>query len=155
MKPDLFHLFVAALQEIGLGLLVLGVVTGIISIIRVKGEYARSFKLRTILFIIAAFAVRDFWAVTIPFFLFMAYRSYRAGAAEPAGPTGLYSLIRLIANWLDRSVPVRVVNFESENRNQRDHWGRRNCDYGMDGNPLPGTGFHPMVNKYTGEEVDC
>jgi hypothetical protein len=77
--------------NMGLGLLLLVGISAVVSLIRLHGETANSFKLRTFIFIIAAFAVYGCWVFTIPVFLVMAYRSFRAGKQAPKGLSGLAS----------------------------------------------------------------
>jgi hypothetical protein len=75
--------------------LALGLYAGIaalVSLIRLRGETANSFKLRTLVFIILAFGpYKGDWILTIPLFLFMAYRSFRAGQKAPKGMGSLAS----------------------------------------------------------------
>jgi len=75
---------ISALHGMGLGLAILvGLALFISLIVRLHGETANSIKLRTVVFIILAFAIQKYWAVTIPFFLFMAALSFRAGKKAP------------------------------------------------------------------------
>lgn len=46
-----------------------------------SGEVANTWKFRTVILVILAFVV-PLWPVTLPLFLFLAYRSYKAGS-EP------------------------------------------------------------------------
>jgi H+/gluconate symporter-like permease len=46
------------------------------------GEVANTFKFRTVIFIILAFAI-PFWIITLPLFLYLAYKSYAAGTPQP------------------------------------------------------------------------
>lgn len=45
-------------------------------------EVANTFKFRTVVFLILAFAI-PLWIITLPLFLFLAYRSYLAGDQAP------------------------------------------------------------------------
>jgi hypothetical protein len=113
------HVLMNLLQDMGWCLLAVVIVTGVISLFRRKGETAHAFKGRTVLFLIAAaaFAQMDFRAVTIPFFVFMAWHSYRAGVTDSGGRTGLFSLFSLIAASVTgfiKSDPGRMVVIDGE-----------------------------------------
>ncbi|MDR0251116.1 MAG: SHOCT domain-containing protein [Burkholderiales bacterium] len=47
-----------------------------------ENEIADTWKFRTVIFVILAFVI-PFWLITLPLFLFLAYRSYKAG--KPVG----------------------------------------------------------------------
>ncbi len=49
------------------------------------GEVANTWKFRTVVFTILAVVV-PFWLITLPLFLFLAYRSYKAGEAAAREP---------------------------------------------------------------------
>lgn len=49
------------------------------------GEVANTFKFRTVVYIVLALVV-PLWLITLPLFLYLAYKSYLAGDASAPGP---------------------------------------------------------------------
>ena len=133
------------LLNMGVSLLALVVVGVVVSLIRLHGETANSFKLRTALFIVAAFAIQQFWLFTIPIYLTMAYRSFRAGPKAAQGMSrfisGKFSANRA-EGWIATIVGMMVAFHEAKPKVEED-------EYDVFGNPLLGSGL--QMNKYTGK----
>ena len=137
---------VSALQGMGLGLAILvGLALFISLIVRLHGETANSIKLRTVVFIILAFAIQEYWAVTIPFFLFMAALSFRAGKKAPK--RGRLLSGRVNANPRSKGWIAGVLGMAATSDTSKNDITENK--YGMLGDPLPGSGL--QTNKYTGD----
>ena len=65
-------------------------------------EVANTFKFRTVIFIILAFVI-PFWLITLPLFLYLAYKSYVAGTPQPK-----------ITEQAVAKVPTQLRNVASE-----------------------------------------
>ena len=132
--------------DLGIALLVAFTGAAIVSLMRGRRQIANTWKFRTVVFILLAFAIPRLWIITIPLYLYLAYRSYKAGArtaARPSGVMGALMPVLGVLGWFFMATLKGAIAGQSSRVEENDD------DYGAEGDPLPGSGL--QTNKYTGD----
>jgi hypothetical protein len=110
--------------DLGIALLVALAGAVIISLMRGWRQTANTWKFRTVVFIIAAFAIPRLWIITIPFYLYLAYRSYKAGAqvaARPSGVMGALTPVLGLLGWFFMATLKEAIAGQSSRISDDDH----------------------------------